>query len=257
LAAKFSYPLMSHYRPECFVIAPIGGDPAVTEVYRDDIKPAVESLGIQCVRADEAHFTRPIMEEVLDRISRAYFIVADLTNERPNCYYELGVAHARGQTVIHIIDKTTRKHFDVQGYPFIEFGEPKQLRRKLREHIVKLVLTTKGSDDDDFRLGRFGRCAWRNGRLLTAEIVGRGKTRWNVRILVYATPRWPELNGSATFYYDRTVEPLSETVKVKNGIAETMLSGIMGGFTVGARCDDGKTNLELDLSRFKWPIPTP
>ena len=244
-----------HFRPDCFVIGPISGSPIARAVYADGIKAAVESLGIRCVRADETHFTGPIMDQVLYRISKAYFIVADLTNERPNCYYELGVAHALGKTVIHIIDKSTRKHFDVLGQPFIEFTDPQDLRSQLRERILKLVLTTEGSDEDDLRLGRFGRCAWQNGRLLTAEIIERSKTLWNVRILVYATPRARTLDGTVTFYYDRTVEPTSETVKVKNGIAETTLYGIVDEFTVGARCDGKKTQLELDLSRLEWPTP--
>jgi hypothetical protein len=246
---------MSHYRPECFVIGPISDDPQARKVYVSGVKAAVEALGIRCVRVDEAHFTGPIMEQVLRRIETAYFIVADLTNERPNCYYELGVAHALKKTVIHIIDKTTRKHFDVQGHPFIEFTDVEHLRRQLRERIVKLVLTTEGSDEDDYRLGKFGRSALRNGRLLTAQIEQRTKALWNVRLFVYAVGRAQPLTGKVTFYFDTSVTPASDTVTVADGLAETVRYGIYEPFTVGAKCDEGKTLLELDLSKLHWPRP--
>ena len=46
-------------------------------------------------------------------------VVADLTHERPNAYFELGYARGLGKTVITIARRDSNIHFDVKDWTYI------------------------------------------------------------------------------------------------------------------------------------------
>lgn len=72
-----------------------------------------------------------------DMVSR--FIVANMTEARPNCYYELGIAHALGKEVIHIAREMKDVHFDVNDFNFIVYEHVDDLKGRLRERIQKTI----------------------------------------------------------------------------------------------------------------------
>jgi nucleoside 2-deoxyribosyltransferase len=102
--------------PYCFVIMSFGGNSALQDHYEHGIKPIVTTCGFDCVRADEVEHNGRITDEILGLMRDAAFIIADLTDEKPNCYYELGYIHALRKDVIHTINKQSALHFDVKDY---------------------------------------------------------------------------------------------------------------------------------------------
>ena len=80
-------------------------------VYKHIIRDHVESLGLQCVRADNKHGPI-IMEDIWISINHAAFIVADTTGKNPNVMYELGIAHSLGKPTILITQDTEAITFD-------------------------------------------------------------------------------------------------------------------------------------------------
>lgn len=123
----------------CFVIMSFSGNPQLKEAYTKAVKPTVEQLGYRCERTDEQQFNGSILEQITLNIRRARFIIADLTEARPNCYYELGLAHALEKQVIHIAASTTELHFDVKVLNFIVYSSAADLRKRLRERIKGTV----------------------------------------------------------------------------------------------------------------------
>jgi hypothetical protein len=95
----------------------------------------------------------PIGNEILARIESAVLVIADLTHERPNCYYEVGYAHAIGKRVIFSVRKDhdprrasrnaadPKIHFDLDNHKFSfwEAGEWSRLRVELRGRIAESV----------------------------------------------------------------------------------------------------------------------
>jgi len=79
-----------------FVIMSFSNNRPLQRAYRTAIKPIVTEFAYRCERVDEQEFNTRITDRILDNIQRANFIIADVTDARPNCYYELGVAHAIG-----------------------------------------------------------------------------------------------------------------------------------------------------------------
>ena len=76
---------------------------AIFEVIRDvveEIVPEGSSEPLVCTRADTEPWRGPIMTNVLDGLTTAALVIADLTNRRANVFYELGIRHALGGPTI-------------------------------------------------------------------------------------------------------------------------------------------------------------
>ncbi len=67
--------------------------------------------------------------------------MADVTEARPNCYYELGIAHALGKEVIHLANDSADIHFDIKDFNFILYSRVTDLQQKLEQRIAATVGT--------------------------------------------------------------------------------------------------------------------
>jgi len=123
----------------CFVIMGIGHNPRLDDVYDLGIRAVVENLGYECVRSDKVEHNLKITDRVIYTINNSIFIIADLTGERPNCYYEVGYAHALRKDVILLAEKNTPIHFDLKDYNFIIYERIEDLKEKLEQRIVGTV----------------------------------------------------------------------------------------------------------------------
>ncbi len=54
--------------------------------------PVLESCGLEAKRVDKHNEGGLLKSEIIGFIERSEIIIADLTNERPNCYLEIGYA---------------------------------------------------------------------------------------------------------------------------------------------------------------------
>ena len=101
----------------------------------DDTHSAIKRSALKCglrgERVDDIAFTEQITSKVLGSIRQAEFIVADITHERPNVYYEIGYAHAFGKPTILTARHNTKLHFDIQGFPIIFYKSATELEDKL------------------------------------------------------------------------------------------------------------------------------
>ncbi len=123
----------------CFVIMSFSGNPQLKDFYEKAIKPTVQRLGYRCLRVDEEQFNGSIRDRIVANIRAARFIIADLTEARPNCYYEVGIAHALGKEVIHITRDLKDVHFDVGDFNFILYKDIDGLKRELRQRALATV----------------------------------------------------------------------------------------------------------------------
>jgi hypothetical protein len=110
-------------RGRAFVIMPFGHKkaPDGTEVdfdaiYANLLKPAVESAGLQAHRADAERRGGSIHADMFQELLLAEFVVADLTLDNPNVWYEIGVRHAlRASGAVFNYALRDRLPFDVAG----------------------------------------------------------------------------------------------------------------------------------------------
>lgn len=105
----------------CFVISPIGQPDSQERKHADlilaaFIVPALEELGLTAVRADGISKPGLITGQVMDHVSRARLVIADLSFGNPNVYYELALRHATRKPVVQLIRTADRLPFDVGQY---------------------------------------------------------------------------------------------------------------------------------------------
>ena len=108
-------------KPHAFVAMPFGvkKDSQGTEidfnrVYTELIKPALEAAGLDVFRADEEGRAGDIRTDMFQELLIADLVVADLTLDNPNVWYELGVRHAlRARGVVLICGGRATTAFDL------------------------------------------------------------------------------------------------------------------------------------------------
>jgi hypothetical protein len=103
----------------CFVLIPFAEK--FTPIYEDHIKPTVEKSGLRCERADEIVGTGLITWDIWEKINRARFLIADLTDRNPNVFYELGLAHSLSKDVILLSQSMDFVPFDLKSLRCIEY----------------------------------------------------------------------------------------------------------------------------------------
>ena len=91
-----------------------------------------QEFGIRAITADEIEHDGAITDRILDEIEASEFLIADVTYERPNVYYEIGHAHARSKRVILFRKKGTTLHFDVAHRNCPEYENTTELKDRLR-----------------------------------------------------------------------------------------------------------------------------
>ncbi len=126
----------------CFFICPFGND-EVDHNYKFVIGPTVKQHGFEIQRVDEVSHSKTITEVILTSIARSRFVVADLTDIRPNCYYELGYAHALGKPVILLAKDGTERHFDISTYQWNYWKNYEDLQ-PVFDRAVSAVLSELG-----------------------------------------------------------------------------------------------------------------
>jgi len=122
-----------------FFICPNGNE-AVDRNYESVIKPSMMLYQFTIERADEIASTGPVNEVITKAIVRSNLIVADLTGERPNSYYETGFAHALGKPVILLAQTGTTRHFDITGYQWHYWNSYEDLKPKFDKVLLGVLI---------------------------------------------------------------------------------------------------------------------
>lgn len=130
----------SSYRPNtAFIMMAIDNTNPELEDVKNGIKDVLGEFGISAITADEIEHDGAITERILNEIESSEFLIADLTHERPNVYYEIGHAHARNKRVILFRKNGTTLHFDVAHRNCPEYDNTTQLKARLRTRLEAMT----------------------------------------------------------------------------------------------------------------------
>lgn len=105
--------------PSVFVIMPYR-EPWES-LWNKAIKPAADSSGLECDRADESVRVGDLNDIVWSNILAAGLIVADVSAGNPNVFYEIGLATALGKDVMLLKDKGIKPPADIRGRLYYEY----------------------------------------------------------------------------------------------------------------------------------------
>jgi hypothetical protein len=111
------------------------------EDYQAAVIEVCKKAGFQAVRTDSrpADSSHQIIDAIHDHIQTCGFVIADLTRERPNIYYEIGYAKALEKKLVLTSKKGTSVHFDLQGYNRVEWTGSENLKKQLTPIVEELA----------------------------------------------------------------------------------------------------------------------
>ncbi|MDT7690444.1 MAG: hypothetical protein QOJ70_3111 [Acidobacteriota bacterium] len=118
------------------------------EVYQSAIKAACQEVGATCIRADALSFSGSVLRNIHNSITKADFVIADLTGRNPNVLYELGYALALDKRVLLLARDATDIPFDILEQRVILYDED---IRRLKDNLVaslNALISSPRKDDD-------------------------------------------------------------------------------------------------------------
>lgn len=127
-----------------FVIMPFRGQ-EMADAYAA-IKDECKKLKLRAKRVDENTGSGLVIREITDLIERSEFIICDLTNERPNVYYELGYAHGVGNEAMDILliaKEGTILHFDIAPLRVQYYSSSEHLRTIVSSNLKAMIKATR------------------------------------------------------------------------------------------------------------------
>jgi hypothetical protein len=141
---------------KAFIVMQIG-NAELDSVCKHAIVPALQECGLDPKRVDKHNQGGLLKSEIVNFIESSEIIIADLTNERPNCYLEVG--YAMGLDKFRHLILTAREdhnhdspnykktgpkiHFDLAGYDIL-FWDPQKLdifKDELEKRVKRRLAT--------------------------------------------------------------------------------------------------------------------
>lgn len=138
IVPSFGRPNKPDEKVDVFVLMPFKTE--LEKVYTNHIKKLGGELNLNIRRGDEIFVARPFMEKVWNGICAAELILADCTEQNPNVFYEIGMAHTVGKKVV-LITRSEKdipsdiRHFDYILYRYDPEGV-ELLIKKLKEFLT-------------------------------------------------------------------------------------------------------------------------
>jgi nucleoside 2-deoxyribosyltransferase len=115
----------------CFVVMPFR--PELNFFYLYVKRYLEERYKIRVERGDSNVLTKELMKKISDQISAASFLIADVTGNNANVFFELGMAYATDKPVIFLSqDAPGEAPVDIRQFEFIPI-RPWQARRLPRQ----------------------------------------------------------------------------------------------------------------------------
>ena len=106
---------ISIQKNKCFVLMQFSED---LDIVYGTIKEELNDAGFVCNRADDVSGSPIIFNKILTEMFSSRFIIAELTHNNPNVFYELGIAHSFKESSNIIIIKQKKDASGESTYPF-------------------------------------------------------------------------------------------------------------------------------------------
>ncbi len=111
-----------------------------------NIKEEVLKLNLKAIRVDKSIGSGLILKKITKGIEECEFLIFDLTNEKPNVYYELGYAHGVGNEsmdILLIAKAGTKIHFDIAPLKIEIYSSIEELRSIVYKNLKMMIEITR------------------------------------------------------------------------------------------------------------------
>lgn len=124
--------------PKAFVVMQFSTE--YNELYEEVIKPTCAKFGLEVIRADDMYTNSLILEDITKSIRESSVVIADITADNPNVFYEVGYSHAINKPTILLSDKKrTKLPFDVSGFRTLFYENSIGGKRAVEDNLYKYL----------------------------------------------------------------------------------------------------------------------
>ena len=177
-----------------FVLMPF--DKAFEDIYKMGIKETAMMLDIRAERVDEQIFQEGILDRIYRQIIAADIIIADMTGQNANVFYEVGYAHAKEKLCLLLTQDPDDIPFDLKHHRHIVYGKS---IASLREMLIKDLSWAK-SEIENIRTSHI-KVVLKNadGLLEKSDWSAKGKISFKIDLLNNSSK--PSADIEAVYFY--------------------------------------------------------
>lgn len=134
------------FAPSVFEVPDEGVDPKLVAVmmpFAPEFEPVFDAIhhasrkaGLTCLRVKDIWENQVIIQDVFALIFRASIVVCDYTRKNPNVFYEAGIAHTLGKTVVPLSQSAADVPFDVAHHRFLPYFPNREGLEKLTGELA-------------------------------------------------------------------------------------------------------------------------
>lgn len=146
-------------RRTCFVVSPIGEAGSETrdkadKLFKHIIKPVCDDCGLEAIRVDQLNDANSITQTIIEKLETADLVIADVSGNNPNVFYETGFRTCTNKPIIHLKAKGERLPFDITvirafDYDLTDLDDVDQVKGRLKQTIQSLSFPTADDAEPD------------------------------------------------------------------------------------------------------------
>lgn len=181
-----------------FVLMPF--EKSFDDVYKLGIKAAAEENGVKAQRVDEQIFNDSILNRIYRQIEQADFIIADMSDKKPNVFYEVGYAHALKKKCILLTKSVDHIPFDLSQHRHIIYdGSVSKLKEQLSADIMWMKEQIESEQNSVFEVELKAKFP----SLETSEYRATGKFDLEITVRNVSGSRSPEIDAIYLYTSDK------------------------------------------------------
>lgn len=144
---------------KCFIVCPIGNEESETRkrsdsLFKHVISPVCIECGFEPTRIDKENTSGPITDDIFKHLQNDDLVIADLTENNPNAFYEMGYRAALGKPSIHLMIKNSSIPFDVSTirsftYDLTDLDSVEEIKTRLTQTIKSIDFDSASKKSSD------------------------------------------------------------------------------------------------------------
>ncbi|MGL2964576.1 hypothetical protein ACSVH2_12210 [Flavobacterium sp. RSB2_4_14] len=128
-------------KPKAFIVMQFSDE--FNNLYTEVIRPICEDNNLECERADEFYTSTPIIADIVKSLNDCSIIIAEISPDNPNVFYEVGYAHAINKPTILLCDRKKRDRlpFDISGFRTLFYEDTIAGKTAIEKNLKKFLET--------------------------------------------------------------------------------------------------------------------
>lgn len=101
---------------------------------------ACEEVGVSCSRSDDRYNPGNVLRQIISMMLESSIVIALLDGQNPNVFYEIGIAHSIGKTVLLLANQKGKNEipFDLKSDRLLLYSDTTDLHDKLHDILKEM-----------------------------------------------------------------------------------------------------------------------